>query len=122
MSYQRTILVVVLSASVLCLALTTLARSKNVISGSRQYGDFLTHREIIQKDSKWLQIIESYKTFVPNNGEKITQVRLIDENQKGHGATATIIAGGPGFTFVTLHYKSTRGNNIDFITEIYGRN
>ncbi|XP_058796455.1 probable salivary secreted peptide [Phymastichus coffea] len=119
MFYQRIILVVVFSVSV-CPALTSLPRPKNVIIGSRQYGDLLTHREIIRKDSKWLQVIEVHKTFTTDHGEKITQVRLIDQNQDGQGAIATVTVGGPGFTFVTVHFQSTRGKSIEFIAEIYG--
>lgn len=121
MLYQRTIFTFVLLAT-FALALTATAKSKDVIVGSRQYGDYLVHRESVNKPSKWLQVVEADRTFSTDRGEKITQLRLLDQDQKGDGATATVTAGGPGLTYVTVHFKSTRGSSIDFVAELYGKN
>ena len=101
----------------------TLAASnpKDVIVGSRVPGDHLVGRDLVQKDSKWLQVVTATRTLSASGNAKITEVRLLDQNKNGHGATATVQAGGPGSSYVTVQFKSERGHSINFIAELYGR-
>ena len=119
MASTRLLLFILLAAAVA----VTLAAStpKDVIVGSRVPGDYLIGREFVQKDSKWLQVVKVTRTFSAAGNAKITQVRLLDQNKNGKGATATIQAGGPGSSYVTVQFKSERGHSINFITELYGR-
>lgn len=96
--------------------------SNDLIVGARVPNDYLLQRETIKKSSSipfW--IVTELKTFTGNNYGKISQVKLLDQNKKGNGATAAITNGGPGDSYVTVKFKSIRGHSIDFVVELYGR-
>lgn len=119
MASSRLLLAVLLAASV-AVVLSSKA-PKDVIVGSRVYNDHLLQREFLKVPSKMLQVVKSRKTYTGDNYSKITQVRLLDQNKNGNGATAVVVNGGPGLSYVTVDFKSVRGHSIDFIIEIYGR-
>lgn len=111
--------IVLLLASVA--AVLAVGRPKDVIIGERKPGDYLLQREFLKVPSKWLQIVKEKKIYTGNNYSKITQIRLLDQNKNGNGATAVLISGGTGETYATVEFKSVRGHSIDFIIELYGR-
>ncbi|XP_003423804.1 probable salivary secreted peptide [Nasonia vitripennis] len=119
MASSRLLFAVLLAASV---AVVLSAKvPKDLIVGSRIPGDHLLQREFLKVPSKILQVVKERKTYTGDNYSKITQVRLLDQNKNGNGATAIIVNGGPGLSYVTVDFKSVRGHSIDFIIEIYGR-
>ncbi|XP_058796307.1 probable salivary secreted peptide [Phymastichus coffea] len=117
---KRGTLSFVLLASV-ALALIASTEAANLIIGTVGPRDHLAQREFLKKPSKWMQVITADKTFTTTSGETISQVRLLDQNKKGNGATASVTAGGPGFKYVSVHFKSKRGHSIDFAAELYGQ-
>ena len=119
MASTRLLLFVLLATAV---AVTLAAPNpKNVIVGNRVPGDFLAGRDFVKKESKFMQVVKETKTFSVAGTGKITELRLLDQDKKGHGAAATIQAGGPGSSYVTVQFKSERGHGISFIVELYGR-
>ena len=96
-------------------------KSHNLIIGSRQPNDRLVYQENIVKPSKWLQVIEVTKSFGIGPAFAITQVRAMDQKTNGNGAIATRVAGGPGYSNITLKFKSQRGHGINFVVQVYGR-
>ena len=121
MSALRLILLAVVAAVLVSQGAEAAGRPKDVIVGARIPGDHMLQREFLKVPSKWLQVVKSRKTYMGDNYSRITQVRLLDQNKNGNGATATVAAGGPGSTYVTIDFKSTRGHSIDFVVEVYGR-
>lgn len=96
-------------------------KSHNLIVGSRMAGDRLSLKENIVKNSSWMQIVTVQKTFNVSPWERITQVQALDQKTNGNGAFASILNGGPGFSNVTLKFKSQRGHGINFVVQIFSR-
>ncbi|XP_029037767.1 probable salivary secreted peptide [Osmia bicornis bicornis] len=96
-------------------------KSHHLIVGSRMPGDRITLRENIVKSSSWMQIVTVQKTFNVSRWERITQVQALDQKTNGNGAFASILNGGPGFSNVTLRFKSQRGHGINFNVQIFTR-
>ncbi|XP_014211445.1 probable salivary secreted peptide [Copidosoma floridanum] len=119
MAAQRLCVALLLIA--LAIASSQAAMKNDLIVGARVPGDRVIQAAIVQKSHAILQVVKLKKTFIGNNYSTITQVRLMDQNKNGNGATPTIINGGPGHNFVTVEFKSVRGHSIDFIVELYGR-
>ncbi|XP_058796332.1 probable salivary secreted peptide [Phymastichus coffea] len=120
MSSQRMLFFLVLIASV-AMTLSATIKPNDLILGSRLPGDHLLQREFIKIPSKIMQVVKHKQTFIGDNYSKITQVKLLDQNKKSNGATAAIVNGGPGLSYVGVDFKSKRGHSIDFIVELYGR-
>ncbi|OXU24854.1 hypothetical protein TSAR_008649 [Trichomalopsis sarcophagae] len=94
----------------------------DVIAGSRIPGDRLIQREEVKKDASWVGMkVTITKTFEGDKYSKISQLRALDQHSNGHGATAKIIAGGVGFSYVTIKFESERFRGIDFVVELYGK-
>lgn len=119
MASQRLLLLVLLATISVAVALSVKS-PKDVTIGARQPGDHLAKREFVTKESQWLQVVTVQQTIGVDYG-KITQVKLLDQNQKGNGATAAVLAGGPGDSYVTVKFKSVRSHSIKYIVEIYAR-
>ncbi|XP_058796454.1 probable salivary secreted peptide [Phymastichus coffea] len=117
---KRGTLSFVLLASV-ALVLIASTEATDLIIGTAGPHDHLAQHEFLKKPSRWFQVITADRTFTTTSGELISQVRLLDQNKKGNGATASVTAGGPGFQFVSVHFKSKRGHSIDFLAELYGQ-
>lgn len=117
--YQRTLFSFVLLATVAITLAST--KSNDLIVGARLPNDRLLQREFVKVPSKMLQVVKHSATYTGDNYSKITQVRLLDQNKKGNGASASIANGGPGLSYVGVEIKSKRGHSVDFIVEIYGR-
>lgn len=96
-------------------------RLHDLVTGFKQSNQILLFRDFVRKDKPALLPISISHTqnftFAPNI---ITQVKSIDQKYNDHGASVSIIAGGPGRTFVTLEYQSQRGHSIHHKVEIYG--
>lgn len=94
----------------------------DLIIGDHVPGDRLLQVEQIEKDAAWWGEKSSItKTFEGDTFAKITMVRALDKHTNDHGATAEIIAGGVGYSYVTIKFVSERLRAIDFIVEIYGK-
>lgn len=72
------------------------------------------------ESSRFFRTVGKTKTFTADGYSKITQVKILDKNTEGKGASAAIIAGGVGQTFVTIRFESQKGEGIDFVVELYG--
>uniref|UniRef100_A0A6V7ISY8 Salivary secreted peptide n=1 Tax=Bracon brevicornis TaxID=1563983 RepID=A0A6V7ISY8_9HYME len=96
-------------------------KSHHLIVGSRLPGDRLTYQESIVKASSFLQVVKVVKTFNVSKYDRITQVLALDQKTNGNGAYAKVIGGGPGFSNVTLQFKSQRNHGINFLVQIYSR-
>ncbi|XP_001599861.1 probable salivary secreted peptide [Nasonia vitripennis] len=96
--------------------------NNDLIIGDHVAGDRLLQLEHIEKDAAWWGEKGSItRTFEGDTFAKITMVRALDKHDNGHGATAEIIAGGVGHSYVTIKFVSERLRGIDFIVEIYGK-
>lgn len=102
------------------MAISVSGKSNDLIVGSRVAGDRLIEFKTVRVPSKILQIVSAKQTFSGDRFSRFTEIRLLDQNKKGNGATAKILGGGPGSSFVIVDFKSQRGHSIDFLVEIYG--
>lgn len=76
----------------------------------------------VQKGSRLLKSVEERVTFPPKgviNTRPIQAIRAYDLKTNGHGATATIVAGGINQTTVTVLFKSKRSRGIQFRLEVF---
>ena len=96
-------------------------KAHNLTIGTRQYGDSLVYQESIVKKSAWLRVVEVNKTFNVTNNYVITQVQALDQKSDGTGAIATRLGGGPGWSNITLRFKSQRSHGINFLLRIYAK-
>ncbi|EFN73881.1 hypothetical protein EAG_09984 [Camponotus floridanus] len=96
-------------------------KSHHLVVGYRVPGDKLVLRQNIVKNSSWMKVIIIEKTFNISTWQRITLVQSLDQKTNGNGATASLLQGGPGFSNVTLRYKSVRGHSVNHILEIYAR-
>jgi hypothetical protein len=53
--------------------------------------------------------------------QRITMVEALDQNDRGNGAYASVVGGGPGHSSVSLHFKSQRSHSINFVVQVYAR-
>lgn len=98
--------------------------AKNQIFGEISPNDQRIFQEYVIVKSKLLKTVKSEVTFPGEgsfNAKNITGIRVTDQVPKGKGY-ATLSNGGPGMTFVTVNFKSSRGGKIDSILEIYAKN
>ncbi|XP_031780578.1 probable salivary secreted peptide [Nasonia vitripennis] len=119
MAPRRLLLLALLIASLAAVLTEKLPNS--LIVGDREPGDHLMQREFVMKGYKWLRSVKLTKTFTGSVHSKITQVQLLDQNEKGNGATAAILSGGPGDNFVTVQFKSVRGHGVNYVVKLYGK-
>ncbi|XP_011498252.1 PREDICTED: probable salivary secreted peptide [Ceratosolen solmsi marchali] len=96
-------------------------KSHNLIIGNRQLYDCLVHQENVIKSSKWLQVIEVYKTFNISRHSRITQIRALDKKTNGNGAMVSNVTYGVGYSNLTLKFKSQRSHGINFVVELYAK-
>ncbi|XP_076619339.1 putative salivary secreted peptide [Colletes latitarsis] len=96
-------------------------KSHNLIVGYRMSGDRLVLRQNVIKNSAWMRIVVEEKTFNTSMYDRITTVQALDQKTNGNGAYASLTAGGPGYSFVTLRFKSQRSHGINFVVELYAR-
>lgn len=96
-------------------------KSNHLIVGYRVPGDKLVLRQNIVRNSSWLKVVVVEKTFNVSTWERITLIQSLDQKTNGNGANASLLKGGPGFSNVTLKFKSQRGHGINHIVEIYAR-
>jgi len=50
----------------------------------------------------------------------ITAIKVTDKKKEGNGATAVLVAGGPGSKGATIEFTSERGHGINDLVEIWG--
>ncbi|XP_058790782.1 probable salivary secreted peptide [Phymastichus coffea] len=94
---------------------------KNLIIGYREPGDYLIQKEEIKKPARFLSRHIYEKTYVGDNHSIITQVRIVDMSTNGHGATAKVITGGVGRSFISISLKGLYNFGINNVVEIYGK-
>ncbi|KZC07535.1 PREDICTED: probable salivary secreted peptide [Dufourea novaeangliae] len=95
--------------------------SHHLSVGTRLPGDRLVLRQNVIKTSSWMQVVIEEKTFNTTRYERITLVKALDQKTNGNGAYASLTAGGPGNTNVSIRFKSQRGHGINFVVELYAR-
>lgn len=54
------------------------------------------------------------------NALTITAIKVTDKKKEGNGATAVLVAGGPGSKGATIEFTSERGHGINDLVEIWG--
>ncbi|XP_033334144.2 putative salivary secreted peptide [Megalopta genalis] len=96
-------------------------KSYNLSIGYRQPGDKLMLRENVVVSSSWMQVKTVTKKFNVSQWYRITLVEAIDQKTNGNGARPSLIAGGPGYSNVTLKFTSQRGHGINFVVNVYAR-
>ncbi|XP_011867528.1 PREDICTED: probable salivary secreted peptide [Vollenhovia emeryi] len=96
-------------------------KSHHLRVGYRMPGDRLVLRESVIKNSAWMKVQIVEKTFNVSKWERITMVEALDQKTNGNGAHANIQKGGPGYSNVTLKFKSQRGHGINFVVQVYSR-
>ncbi|XP_012535213.2 probable salivary secreted peptide [Monomorium pharaonis] len=96
-------------------------KSHHLIVGYRMPGDRLALRVGVTKNSGWMKVQVVEKTFNVSMWERITMVEALDQKTNGNGAYANILRGGPGYSNVTIKFKSQRGHGINFIVNLYSR-
>lgn len=121
MASQRLILLTIALLSTVAVVLSATTKPNHLTLGKHVAYDHIVHNEHVVVPSKWFQIVKQQKTFSADHGENITMVQFLDQNLKGNGATVTVLAGGPGFPYVTAQFKSIRGHSINFIVELFGK-
>lgn len=100
------------------LALVGLATSLNSTWGYIGYYDNLIHHSIRRSPSKFWRV--STEDFRFRSNSTITAIRVIDQIPRSNG-TAQIYAGGVGYNYTTIHFKSERNKGYNFFLEIYAR-
>ncbi|MEW1551851.1 MBF2 family protein [Streptomyces tsukubensis] len=93
----------------------------NLIVGSRAPGDRLVATESVVVDAVPGKIVTAERTLSAALYQRITLLHALDQVCDGTGAYASDLLGGPGFSFVTLKFKSQRGEGINFSVEVYAR-
>uniref|UniRef100_A0A224XNW6 Putative salivary secreted protein n=1 Tax=Panstrongylus lignarius TaxID=156445 RepID=A0A224XNW6_9HEMI len=106
---------------------TTLATSceglsHNATYGQRKQGDGLIFRDHVVKSWKFLRYAATDVKYplrgqIPRN---ITYIEIVDQYQNGHGGCSSIIKGGVGEDYVTIHIKSQFNRGFDFKIKMYG--
>lgn len=78
----------------------------------------------VTKKSSLLQVVTTEYPF-PQPGQRnnrtITYIRVTDQMPRDKQGSATLTAGGIGFNSTTVRFKSSRGNKIDSILEVFVR-
>ncbi|XP_053965330.1 probable salivary secreted peptide [Anastrepha ludens] len=97
--------------------------SHNLEMGARMPGDRHLTREVIYSKSAVLQKKTGDYTYEQKNVPKpatITYLKVQDQYTNGKGGYATLTSGGPGFSYVNIHFTSKRWRGYNFIIDIYG--
>jgi hypothetical protein len=94
--------------------------------GVTQWGntnDTRIHIQFITKSSKIMQkVIEEINVNQTSlNWRIISGVKVTDQLKEKNRGDVALTAGGIGFNFVNVRFKSARGEKIESILEIYGR-
>ncbi|XP_055586657.1 probable salivary secreted peptide [Uranotaenia lowii] len=113
----------VVAAVVISLGALVFAQSHNQFWGFKGPYDTLLNRTIAVKSSSILQVKTLDLTYPVKGqlGRNITAIYAYDQITNGKGGYATLLSGGVGFNHTKIHLKSQRGNEFNFIVEIYGR-
>ncbi|SPP83552.1 probable salivary secreted peptide [Drosophila guanche] len=77
---------------------------------------FATH---VTEPAKLLRIVERTVTFTQEDNKRAIGAIVIDDINHTIGGEASILDGGPTSTYVTLKFKSMRGQGLDFNVYIY---
>ncbi|XP_015171471.1 PREDICTED: probable salivary secreted peptide [Polistes dominula] len=96
-------------------------KAHNLTIGYRVPGDRLVLRSGVSKKSSWLQVVTTEVTFNVSRFDRITMVAAYDQKSDGTGAYASLLKGGPGYSNVTMRFKSQRNHGINFVVEVYAR-
>ncbi|KAI4483940.1 hypothetical protein M0802_013169 [Mischocyttarus mexicanus] len=96
-------------------------KAHNLTIGYRVPGDRIVLRTNISKKSSWLQVVSTEVTLNASRYDRITMVGAYDQKSDGTGAYASLLKGGPGYSNVTLRFKSQRGHGINFVVEVFAR-
>lgn len=95
--------VALLLASLALTMVSAATKPNNVIVGARESPDRLLKFKVVKVPSKTLQVVtakETIRGLIEGKAiNKITLVKLKDQNKKGNGAKASIVEGGPDIYF-----------------------
>lgn len=98
----------------------TLANN-DLIVGTRHPGDgYIESYYIVRNPDDYDRKITFAKTLVGDRYSPITMIHAHDRHEDGNGATATVIAGGIGSSFVTMNFVSEKSHGINFKVDLYG--
>lgn len=123
--HSRTAAAVAAVATLLLVALAATscsAQSNNEFWGTVDWNSTLSFSDHIYKASRLLQVVEELVVYPPRgviNYRPILAVRAYDQNIRGNGAKATIVAGGLYNTTISVLFKSQRGHSVNFTMEVY---
>lgn len=98
------------------------AQSNSGFWGIDHGNSTLSFSDHVQKPSRGWQVVEERIIYPPRgviNNRPILAIRAIDQNIKGNGATAKIVAGGLHQSMVTVLFQSKRGHSVDFKLEVF---
>ncbi|KAL7724720.1 hypothetical protein ACLKA6_020035 [Drosophila palustris] len=103
--------------------LTTVYGGNNYLWGEIGPNDYHLAKDTVSK-AFFLGLVQ-HKKYVfkqSNNLDAltITAIRITDK-KKDNGATAVLVAGGPGSKGATIEFTSQRGYGIKDLVEIWGR-
>ncbi|XP_016843129.1 probable salivary secreted peptide [Nasonia vitripennis] len=96
-------------------------KSHDLVVGNRIHGDFLLDQKQVDKSAIPLWRSEQTVTIKGDGIAKITSIEIYDLKPEGHSATPSILKGGPGDSFVTVHFESERGHGIHFLVKVYAK-
>ncbi|XP_034664408.1 uncharacterized protein LOC117898842, partial [Drosophila subobscura] len=77
---------------------------------------FATH---VTEPAKLLRVVERKVTFTQEDNIRAIGAIVIEDINHTIGGEASILDGGPTSTYVTLKFKSKRGQGLDFNVYIY---
>ena len=122
MSPSHTTFIFIFATIAIVLAYAEPIERHDLILGQRIIGDHeFVYEKVYEAASKIGQKLVIEKEFRNPAVRSITMIRVLDQNDSGHGAQVNITGGGVGYEYVKLRFKSERFRSIDFIVEIYGR-
>ncbi|XP_015037786.2 uncharacterized protein [Drosophila pseudoobscura] len=96
-----------------------LVHSKSVVFGQQSPNARLLYATHVAEPSKFFRITERRVTFKQDKNIKIIGAIVIENNNSTIGGEASLIEGGPTYTFATIKFKSKRNHGLNFNLYIY---
>lgn len=108
----------------LAITIEILAKSSNdfTVGSIDNKTDHIIRSYEVFEPVKWYHIFSKtvFRTFEGDNRTILTAVKVIDQDNNGNGATASIINDGPGSTFVTIEFEGKWRQQINYRVELWG--
>ncbi len=108
--------------AILVLAFLAVVHSQGVTQWGNT-NDTRIHIQFVLKKSKIMRkVIEEVSVNQTSlNWRTISGIKVTDQLKEKDRGDVALTAGGIGFNFVNVRFKSARGKKIESILEIYGR-